>query len=227
MNYKNLFYFDIETVSKYRNLIEFEKNDNRGYHLFIKKIKRKSFRFEDWKKEFHIVYKEKSSIIPEYGKIVVVTMGYFKNDEFKLKSIYNDNEEILIKEVHKIFTNISNNTTFGLCGYYIKGFDIPWLNKKMLKYGLKLPNNLKMFNIKPWNMNVYDLSDMWTNGTIEKSSFDEMLYELNIPSPKDNMSGELVNEEYWINDNLIGIKEYCEEDVKSCVSAAKILMDKI
>jgi len=227
MNYKNLFYFDIETVSKYRNLIEFEKEDSRGYELFLKKIKRKSNRFEDWKKEDHIVYNEKSSIVPEYGKIIVVSMAYFKNGEFKKKSVFNDNEEILIKEVHKIFDNISTHTTFGLCGYYIKGFDIPWLNKKMLKYGLKIPKNLKMFNVKPWEMNVYDLAEIWTNGTIERSSFDEMLYEIGANSPKDTMSGENVNEEYWINDNLKGIKEYCELDVKACVDAAKILMDKI
>ena len=163
----------------------------------------------------------KSPVIPEYGKIVCVTMSYFKKDILKTKSIYNHDEESLINDVHKIFTNISNNTTFGLCGYYIKGFDIPWLNKKMLKYNLIIPQILRTYNIKPWDMNVYDLSEIWkSNGTIEPSSFDEMLYELGLDSPKSIMSGGDTNIVYWEENNIEKIKDYCENDVKSCVDAS-------
>lgn len=215
MNYKNLFYFDIETTSKYKNLLELKKNDRRGYDLFMRKIERKSERFSDWKKDPDIIYKEKAGLIPEFGKIVCVSMSYFKNDELKTKSVYGHDEEDIIKQTHKIFENINNNTTFGLCGYYIKGFDIPFLNRKMLKYDLYIPQNLKTFNIKPWDMNVYDLSEIWrSNGTLENSSFDEVSYELNLDSPKEIMSGDGVYETYWIDKNLELIKDYCENDVK-------------
>jgi len=224
MNYKNLFYFDIETVSRYKNISELEKNDKRGYELFLKKIKRKSIRFQEWNDDKDTIYKNKSSLIPEYGKIVCVSMAYYKNDELKIKSVYNDDEQEIVIEVNNIFNNISKNTTFGLCGYYIKGFDIPWLNKKMMKYELKIPSILKTFNIKPWNMNVYDLSEIWkSNGTLEHSSFDEMLFELNVDSPKENMSGEDCSSVYWGDNDLEKIKIYCENDVIACVNAAEKL----
>jgi len=224
MNYKNLFYFDIETVSKYRNLIEFEDNDERGYKLFLKKLDRKSDNYTDWKKEPSLVYVDKSPLMPEYGKIVCVSMAYYRNDKLKMKSVYNDDEETLIIEVHKVFDNISKNTTFGNCGYYIKGFDIPWLNKKMMKYGLKIPNMLRTFGVKPWDMNTFDLAEIWrSSGTLENVSFDEMLSDLDVDSPKGDISGEDVSRVYWQDGNLERIKEYCENDVIACVDAAKKL----
>lgn len=225
MNYKNLLYFDIETVSRYKNIEELKNNDERGYYLFMRKIERKSNRFEDWKEDADTVYKDKASLIPEYGKIVCISMAYYNgNDELKTKSIYGDDEEKLIKDFHKIITAMSNNTTMGLCGYYIKGFDIPWLNKKMMRYGLEIPTLLKTFNVKPWEMNVFDLAEIWrSNGTLENSSFDEMLCEIGVKSPKNDISGEDVSRVYWEENDLERIKDYCEEDVRASVEAAEKL----
>ena len=223
MNYKNLFYFDIETVSKYKDITEFEVKDNRGYKLFLQKIKRKK-----WEGDTNTLYNDKATLMPEYGKIVCVSMAIYKDNEIKVKSIYDDNEEILMKKVHKTFSSISAKTILGSCGYYIKGFDIPWLNRKMMKYDLKIPNLLKTFNIKPWEMNVFDLAEIWrSNGTLEYASFDEMLNELGIESPKNDISGGDVNRVYWEEHNLIRIKEYCENDVVACVNAAKKLSNII
>jgi predicted PolB exonuclease-like 3'-5' exonuclease len=223
MNYKNLFYFDIETVSNYNGLNEFKVKDNRGYKLFLQKIKRKN-----WTEEPNVLYDKKASLMPEYGKIVCVSMAIYKDDELRMRSIYDDDEETLMKKVHKTFSSISKNTVLGTCGYYIKGFDIPWLNRKMMKYGLKIPNIIKTFNVKPWEMNVFDLADIWrSNGTLEYVSFDEMLNSLDVDSPKSDISGADVTKVYWEDNNLIRIKEYCENDVIACVDAAKKISDNI
>jgi 3'-5' exonuclease len=223
MNYKSLFYFDIETVSNYKSLKEFEDNDKRGYELFLRKIRRKSDNFKDWKEPSpEVVYENKSCLIPEFGKIVCMSFAFYKNDELSLSSLYGDDEENLIQSIHRLIENISDKTSYGLCGYYIKGFDIPWLIRKMLKYDLKIPNLLKTFNVKPWEMNVIDLAEVWrSNGTLETTSFDEMLYELGVDSPKDDISGEDVNRVYWQENNLLKIKDYCEKDVQACVNTMK------
>jgi len=224
MNYKNLFYFDIETVSKYKDISEFKELDKRGFELFLRKLDRKSDNYKDWKKNPDIVYKEKSPLMPEYGKIVCVSMAYYKDDDLKKISLCGDDEEKIINGVSRAFKNIGDNTTFGLCGYYIKGFDIPWLNRKMIKYDIEIPSLLKTFNIKPWDMNVYDLAEVWrTNGTLESCSFDEMLYEMDIGSPKDDISGRNVNDVYWIDNDINRIKDYCEKDVEATIKAAKKL----
>ena len=41
MFYKNLFYFDIETVGQYKDINSLQENDERGYLLFKKKYENK------------------------------------------------------------------------------------------------------------------------------------------------------------------------------------------
>jgi hypothetical protein len=98
----------------------------------------------------------------------------------------------------------------------------------MIKYDLKIPSLLRTYNIKPWEMNVVDLSEIWRfNGTLEHMSFDEMLWSLGIKSPKDDIRGEDVNLVYWVDDDLERIKTYCEKDVKYSIEASKKLFHLI
>jgi len=232
MTYKDLVYFDIETVGNYKDLESFQLNDSRGYNLFMRKIERKSNTITDWKGDPNEVYKNKSPLIPEFGKIVCVSIATIKEingvEELKMMSYCDNDEKNIITKVQKVFENISNKTLLGLCGFYINGFDIPWLNRKFLQYGLKIPRVLKKYNTKPWELNIVDLSDVWKNyGTLENVSLDEMLYVLDIKSPKNIMAGKDVHDNYWIINNLDKIKEYCEGDVESCVDAAKKIIPLI
>jgi len=223
MNYKDFVYLDIETAGEYPDLASLQSNDIRGYDLFMRKIDRKSSQFQDWKENPHDVYLNKVSLMPEFGKIVCVSIAQIDvGENLKIVSICDEDEEVIIKRVQKIFKNASDKTLLGLCGFYIKFFDIPWLNRKFLKYGLEIPKLLKTYNVKPWEMNIADLSEIWKNyGTLESVSFDEMLYALNINSPKSIMEGKDVHNQYWNNRNIDKIKEYCEADVIGCVEVAK------
>ena len=221
MNYTDLVYFDIETAGEYPDLESFKESDIRGYDLFMRKLDRKSDQFTDWKEDPNIVYINKSPLMPEFGKIVCVSISFFSNGEQKISSIYNETEDVIIKRVHQIFGKISNQTLLGLCGFFIKGFDIPWINRKMLKYGYHIPKVLKTFNVKPWEMNVVDLAEVWRcSGMLESTSFDEMLFALDIESPKSIMAGKDVHNNYW-NNEIEKIKTYCEADVNACVEASK------
>ena len=226
MNYKDLVYFDIETAGYYPDLYSLKSNDTRGYDLFMRKLERKSLNFSDWKEDPNDVYLNKTPLMPEFGRVVCVSIATIKEidgaDETKIVSYCDEDEKVIINNVQKVFNNISNKTSLGICGFYIKGFDIPWLNRKFLQYGLQIPKVLKTFNIKPWEMNVVDLADVWKNfGTLENVSLDEMLYTLNVKSPKSVMAGKDVHYNFWINKDLTKIKTYCEADVVSCVDAAK------
>lgn len=221
MNYTHLLYFDIETTGKYPDLSSLKQNDIRGYNLFMNKLTRKN-----WEGDPDTLYQEKAGLMPEFGKIVCVTMATIKNGEPRVKSIYGDNEEDIVKEVQKHFNTVSRlvneNILYGISGYYIKGFDIPFINRKLLMYGLEIPKILKTFDVKPWDMRVVDLADVWRCfGTLETVSFDEMLYSLNVESPKKDIAGKDVHRIYWINSDIERIKIYCEHDVIGCVDAAK------
>ena len=227
MNYRQYVYFDIETAGKYPDLETLKNQDKIGYNLFLRKIDRKSDQFKDWKEvDPNDVYKNKVSLIPEFGKVVCVSVGIIKEDEgedkFVINSFYGKDEEKIIKDVHKVFNKFSYKTLFGLSGFYIKGFDIPWLNRKFMEYGLEIPNLFKNFKVKPWEMNVLDLAEAWKGySTLESVSFEEMLYLLDIKSPKEIMKGSEVHDYFWVKDDLEKIKKYCEADVKSCLEAGK------
>lgn len=227
MNYKHLIYFDIETVSKYPDLKTFEENDKRGYDLFINKLTRKK-----WVGDPETLYHEKAGLMPEFGKIVCISMASIKNENAVIKSFYGDDEFVIINNIQKQFNilskYVSENVLYGICGYYIKGFDIPFLIRKMLMYNLEVPKILKTFDIKPWDMKIIDLADIWRCfGTLETVSFDEMLYSLNVESPKQDIAGKDVYNCYWIENDLERIKIYCEHDVKGCVDAAKKIIHLI
>ena len=222
MNYKELIYIDIETAGKYPDLETLKANDIRGYELFLRKLDRKGVQFTDWKTDPNEVYLNKVSLIPEFGRIVCVSIAMIKDNKVQMMSVCDEDEQFIIEKVHKILMNFSVKTLFSLSGYYIKGFDIPWLNRKMMEYGLQIPKILQTFNVKPWEMNIVDLADVWkSNGTLESVSFDEMLYTLGIESPKSVIAGKDVHKCFWVEKDLNKIKTYCEADVMSCVKAAK------
>ena len=222
MNFDNLFYFDIETVGKHSTLEEFEKNDKTGYDLFIKKIEKK-----EWIGEPNDIYLSKSPLLPEYGKIICVSMSYYNKDDLKILTKINDNESELVKEVNNIFKKIGEKTINGLCGYFIKGFDIPWLNRKFLKYDLEIPKISKTFNIKPWESNIVDLYEMWKNySSLENVSFDEMLYDLNIQNDN-NINGSNIHDLYWGGHDLDKIKISCETNVKNYIEVTKKIIKNI
>ena len=223
MNYKDFIYLDIETAGQYPDLESFKSIDIRGYDLFMRKLDRKSSQFQDWKEDSNIVYLNKVSLMPEFGRVVCVSLATIdKNNELKMKSMCDIDEEVIIKKSHQVLKTASDKTLLGLSGFYIKYFDIPWLNRKFLKYDLEIPKLLKTHNVKPWETNIADLSEIWKNfGTLESVSFDEMLYSLNIRSPKSIMEGKDVHNQFWNNRDLVKIQEYCEADVYGCVEAAK------
>jgi hypothetical protein len=59
---------------------------------------------------------------------------------------------------------------------------------------------------------------MWSLGNWDGYiSLDVLSCALDVPSPKENMSGEYVGRTFWVESDYEKIKDYCEEDVK-CVA---------
>jgi hypothetical protein len=226
MGYLNNFYFDIETTTLYEDLDDLKINDKRGYNLVIKKIDKRKLRTGE-KIELHSdyqkAYQEIGPLVPEYGKIVCLSFGYydFKDDKNipVINSIYGDIEKDIIIDIQTLFKKI-NSSQKPLCGYNIRNFDIPFLVKKFYQYELEIPFVLQQWDKKPWESHLVDLKDVWRTAGSEICTLDEVTYMLGLDSPKRVMSGEKVYEFYWMGD-LESIKKYCESDVKACMEIAK------
>lgn len=224
MDYRNLFYFDIETVGKYKDYATFKENDTRGAELFEKKY---SKWFKDRFSSVEDAYLNNAPIHSVYGKIVCVSFGYFTNKNEKgytIGSIYNDDEVILLKEVSELFEKVSRKFMV-LSGFKINGFDIPWLVHKMIKYSIPIPSILQIFDKKPWEINSFDLDEKWRLNEKYYYSLDEVCYEMDLASPKDDLNGSMVHHTYWIENDLLKIKTYCEKDVKQSMLVGKRMLE--
>lgn len=225
MNYKNLFYFDIETVGKYKDFKTFKSNDIRGSELFQKKYDNNSWLSEKFD-SIDSTYIGNSPTTSTYGKIICISFGYFTDRNpkgYTLNSLYGDNEEKLINEVVELLDKVYKKNLI-LSGYMINSFDIPWLVHKINKYNIPLPKILEIYDKKPWEIQSFDLADKWKFMTKYHSSLDEVCYELDIDSPKDDIDGSMVHSIYWNDNDLERIKTYCEKDVyASMMIGQKIL----
>ena len=220
--YKDLFYFDIETTTKYKDIVELEKLDPRGYSLFIKKCQSMKEFDISWNEPPKFLYSAKASLFPEYGKIICMSFGVFKDEKIEIRTLIDENEEKLMQRIQNVFYKLMS-TNKRLCGFKIKAFDIPWLNRKMYKYGIDIPRSINFSGLKPWEIVVTDLYEIWKGTSNNGTSLDEMTYELGIESPKKLMSGSDVYHYYWDHKDTESIINYCEADIMSMIESAKKL----
>jgi len=217
--YEKLLYFDIETAGKYETLQDFKNEDSRGAALFIKRCEKNKKKWPD--KPCDELYLEKCALLPEYGQIICVSLAYYSNGDLK-RATYSGDEITIISKIIDILTNI-HKKGLALCGFNIKGFDNSWLIKKFFQYDLGIPSCLDLMNKKPWELKIYDLSEIWRAGYFNYPTLDEVSWALGINSPKQILSGDKVHETYW-NGGIETIKKYCEADVQCLVDIAKKIM---
>ena len=210
-NPENVLFFDIETAGDEKNISYLT---DRAKDLFIRRYEKRSNNGNFWGGETpEEAYLKKCSLIPIYGRIVCISLGYIKNDDMKIKSFTGDESDILKNS--SVHFNNANNLQWSLCGYNIKNFDIPWLNHKFVRHGIKIPYFISTIGKKPWELNVFDLFEYSSSNT-DYPSFDEMCHEWGISSPKTEMSGDKVHEYFW-DGRIDEISRYCQSDVRACI----------
>ena len=212
---KKFLYFDLETVGQTNNFEELKEENPRLATLFEKRCKAYLFDKEGTENISHL-WQNNAGLHPEFGKIVCASFGYFNPSTMEpiLTSYYGDDEKDLLTTSRKLLRKVDQEG-YSLCGHYIKGFDIPYLAKRMIINGMMPPLMIQTHNKKPWEIKHLDTKEMWSFGSYGQSfaSLDLVTCSLDIESPKDKMAGDMVHSEYYDKNNIEGIKEYCEKDV--------------
>lgn len=209
---KNILFIDIETVSQtndYQNLPERLKTQWSRKSSFLKKQE------EETDEE---MYHNSAGIYAEFGKVIVIGIGYFtKNEEgvntFRVKAIRGHDEKELLVSFSTLI-NKFNPEEIQLCGHNSKEFDFPYLCRRMLVNGLKLPYVLDTSGKKPWEVNHLDTLHMWKFGDYKHyTSLDLLAHIFGIESSKIGIDGSQVGEVYYQEKNLDKIADYCMRDV--------------
>ncbi|MBT8188184.1 MAG: 3'-5' exonuclease [Croceitalea sp.] len=217
INLENILFLDIETVPEFP---EYESLSPEKKLLWEQKTKYQ--RKEDFTpKEFY----DRAGIWAEFGKIICISVGYFasKGDlrTFRIRS-FDGNEIDLLKQFKQLLQEHFNQAKHLLCGHNAKEFDFPFIARRMLVHGIKLPYKLDLFGKKPWEIPHLDTMELWKFGDYKHFTSLKLLANiLGIPSPKDDMDGSMVRDVYYNENDLPRIVTYCELDV---VTTAQVFL---
>jgi 3'-5' exonuclease len=218
---ENILFLDIETVPAYAGYDQMPD-------LFKKLWDTKAERIRT--PEPNLTPQElypRAGIYSEFGKIVCISYGFFKNEpdglKLNIKSIFGtDEKKILLDFINLIVTQFNPNKNF-LCAHNGKEFDFPYLSRRILLNNLKLPAVFDIAGKKPWEVEYFlDTMNLWRFGDIKSyTSLDLLCAIFNIPSSKDDIEGKDVWKVYWQEQDLKRIVTYCEKDV---VAIARLVM---
>ncbi len=167
-----------------------------------------------------------AGIYAEFGKIVCISVGfiYFKAEEmhFRTKSFYGEDETKILTDFSALIYKFCISKEHTFCGHNIKEFDIPYICRRMLINGLKLPTVINISGKKPWEISFFDTLELWKFGDYKNYTSLKLLTAVfGIPTPKDDIDGSQVAKVYYHEKNLERIALYCQKDV---VATAQVFL---
>ena len=216
---KNILFLDIETVPVKEH---FKDLDPPFQKLWEEKTiwqRKEEFTASEY-------YVKKAGVMAEFAKIICISVGYLfveKNENhFRIKSFYGDDEKQIITDFNKLLNSQFSKKQHQLCAHNGKEFDFPFIARRTLINGLKLPALLDIASKKPWEVNHLDTMELWKFGDYKHYTSIKLLAALfNIPTPKDDIDGSQVAGVYWNDKDLDRIKKYCQKDT---LTVAQLLL---
>lgn len=208
---EDILFIDIETVPQFSDLQQLPENLQ---HLWDKK----SSNFRNENQVAADVY-ERAGIYSEFGKIICISAGVIVQNngirKYKVKSFHGTDEKILLADFNEMLEKFTSNVKKKLCAHNGQEFDYPYIARRTLINGLKLPRILDIAGAKPWEIKerLLDTLQMWRFGDYKNyTSLDLLCAVFNIPTPKDDIDGSQVAKVFYEDNNLERIVRYCEKD---------------
>ena len=223
---RDILFIDIETVGGKESFKELSTEMQELWHHKARLVSRDSNLDMEGASD---LYKKKAGIYSEFAKVVCISVGYFeyrksKVKTFRCKSFSGDNErDLLIDFINLIKKHFYKPNKQSISGHNIREFDIPFLCRRMVIQGLKVPKILDLKGKKPWQVpHLLDTLELWRFGDYKNyTSLKLLAAVLGIPSPKDDIDGSMIHEVYWKDGDLKRISQYCEKDV---LTVAKVFL---
>lgn len=217
-------FIDIETVSGEKDLDTLRSKNEKLAKLWDKRTEYLRERYPDnLLKTNEEIYEAKAGLHSEYGKIICITLGSLKTDgTISVKSFYGDDEKELLENTLQLIEKFFNKVggLGRIVGHNIKRFDIPVICKRAIINRIPVPEIFQLHKLKPWEYPIVDTSDLWSHGAWQESfaPLDLLCSVLEVPSPKVELDGSMVQETYYKKDGLKEIVSYCELDVVATIN---------
>ena len=214
----NILFLDIETVPHTES---YEGLNERKQQLWEKRSvylrKEGELPNEVW---------DKAGLYAEFGRIVCISAGIFSSitepRRFRIKSFFGTDERKILSEFSGLIGSFQKGRELQLCAHNGKEFDFPFLARRMIILGEKLPSVLNIAGKKPWELNFVDTMELWKFGEFRNYTSLALLAEvLGISNPKDDLDGSQVAGVFYKDGDYDRIARYCEKDV---LAVAQVLL---
>jgi DNA polymerase elongation subunit (family B) len=193
INLEYILFLDIETVPQHP---DFSTMDETTQELWIQKT---TFHRKDQHtpEEFY----DRAGIWAEFGKIVCISVGYFKLDgdskTFRVTT-FKGKEPQLLEQFKALLEKHFGRVKHMLCAHNGKEFDFPYIARRMIINGISLPYHLDLFGKKPWEVSHLDTMDLWKFGDYKNYTSLKLLANvLGISSPKEDIDGSMVRDVFY------------------------------
>lgn len=208
---ENVLFLDIETVPQYAEYEEVPEHLRKLWDV-------KASRLASGQEETPDSLYERAGIYAEFGKIICISAGFINGDTLRIKSFSGKDEAGLLNQFAGLLNNRYSKPEFLLCAHNGKEFDFPYIARRMLINGIRIPAILDIAGRKPWEVRHLDTMELWKFGDYKSYTSLALLTAIfNIPTPKDDIDGSQVGNVFWKDDDLGRIVEYCQKDVVAIV----------
>lgn len=99
-----------------------------------------------------------------------------------------------------------------IIGHNVIDFDLRFIFQRAVILGIQPPSCLKL-NPNRYDNDVFDTMTKWA-GYGNRISLDNLCNALDVPTPKDGVTGATVYD-YWLRGEFLEIAEYCKKDVEA------------
>jgi len=221
---KRILFIDIETVSTHASYDQLTPVMQKHWLRKAKQIKSNAT-FDNDQQRAHQLYFDKAGIFAEFSKVVCISVGVLSTKSDKIKSLRlrsyfgHDEKELLTSFANVLNKHFNRTNRYFLCGHNLREFDVPFICRRMLLNGIKLPALINIPGKRPWQTpHLIDTLEYWKFGDYKNyTSLDLLTNIFGLPTPKDDLDGSLVGNAYWVNNDIDAITTYCEKDVISVV----------
>lgn len=243
ININNILFLDIETVPNWRTFAEAPENVRKEWVYKFKfrseapqplkpetlantnitddLVKRREMEIE---KYFAELWEKEAGLYPEFSRIVCISYGFMYDGVLRLKSAANVSERVILDTfVDDLGRFYDKNKNLILCAHNGKGFDFPFILKRLLFHRMEIPMVMDVYGLKPWEMvSFLDTLEIWKFGSQTGAGLPAIALHFGIPTPKDDIDGSDVSRVYY-SEGLDRITIYCEKDVVTLANVLKCM----
>ncbi len=212
----NIIFIDIETVREKNELSELSEKMQSAWTRRAKRLT------DDPNPDVAELYKTRSALYAEFGKVIVIAMGVIHEVDgepsLRMKCLSGHDEVALLNEFRQTLEGF-DQSRYVFCAHNGREFDFPYLGRRMVINHIAPPAMLDLSGRPPWELNHIDTMELWAFGARKPFiSQDFLCTLLNVPTSKSDINGSMVGSVYYDDNDLERIASYCYKDVVTLVN---------